>query len=434
MRLTILAASAALSGVFMAAAAADFESPPDESPAASLAPAPVAGENFLVEDPVHSDGLMHHYLLQTRFGVFAAYGRTALTTRLREVAALTTIAKTSDADVVFKAVGRGIQEDAKSVVQVARNPVGTVLGIPKGIGHLFGGVHARAEEVTQQGKQTLHGSDSPEAGLPGTASRIASQTEHSAKRYADRYLGLSAAERRWYAKLGIDPYTNNEVLQKAVKRLARIDAAAGLGMRFAPIGIPMAGEIRRALDTIYNEDPAVLRKRRREALATYGLTPPEIEHFENTLLLSPTRQTLLVEAVKSLDGVEGRAEILRHATSVTTEEEIEVFLQSTRILVRYHARQPLARIVSGLRVPTAQLPDGRVVVFGSFDAVYWTKEVAAYEQAVHTLLPDDAPGHEVWLDGAVSPLARARLEKLGWSVHHADELPALPQPPESHKT
>jgi hypothetical protein len=224
------------------------------------------------------------------------------------------------------------------------------------------------------------------------------------------------------------------VLRKAVKRLARVDAAASFGMRFAPIGIPMAGEIRRALNTIYNEDPAALRKKRREALASYGLTPAEIEQFENTMLLNPTRQTLLVEAVQALDGVEGRAEILRHAASVTTEEEIEVFLQSTGILLRYHAHQPVARIVAGLRVPTAQLADGRVVVFGSFDAVYWTQEVAGYEQPVQEGLPADIAGRELWLDGVVSPLARERLEKLGWSVHQADEVAALPQSPGSHQT
>jgi len=41
---------------------------------------------------------------------------------------------------------------------------------------------------------------------------------HNAKadatRYADRYLGVSAAERRYYQELGVDPYTNNQVLKR----------------------------------------------------------------------------------------------------------------------------------------------------------------------------------------------------------------------------
>ncbi len=414
-RLVILAASGAvLVAVLCGATAGDFETPGDEPPEASLAPTQVAGESFHVQSPVHSDGLMHHYVVDSRFGVFPAYGRDALALRVREVAALTTIARTSDTEVVFKSVSRGIEDDARSLVQVALDPVGTVIGIPKGIGHLLGGYRAQAEEVAAEVRPPSRGD-----GSRGKAqgSGRAEQAERAAKRYADRYLGLSAAERRWYAQLRVDPYTSNEVLRRAVRRLARIDAAASFGVRFAPVGVPFAGEVRRALDTIYNEDPAVLRKRRREALAGYGLTPSEIESFENTLLLTPTRQTLLADAVKALEGVEGRAELLRQATAVTAEDEIEVFLNSACLLVHFHSRRPLARVLSGLRVPAAQLADGRVTVFGAFDDVQWTEEVAAYERALREGLPRDAPMRELWLAGALSPRAHTELARLGWEVH-----------------
>ena len=123
--LAILAANAALLGAALTASADDFEIPVDESPAESLPPTQVMGENFHVQDPVHSDGLMHHYVVDSRFGVFHAYGHDALTVRLREVAALTTIARTSDANVVLQSVSRGIQDDARAALQVAKNPIGT---------------------------------------------------------------------------------------------------------------------------------------------------------------------------------------------------------------------------------------------------------------------------------------------------------------------
>src|SRR5205807_1381546 len=234
---------AVLGAALLSAAAVDFEIPADEPPEASLTPTQIAGESFHIQNPVHSDGLMHHYVVESRFGLFTAYGRDALAVRLREVAALATIAKTSDTEVVLKSVSRGIEEDARSVVQVALNPVGTVIGIPKGIAHLFSGYKAEAGEIAAQVRQTSKGGDShkKEGGR-------AAQAEHAARQYADRYLGLSAAERHWYAQLRVDPYTNNEVLRRAVKRLARIDAAASFGVRFAPLGVPFAGEVRRALD------------------------------------------------------------------------------------------------------------------------------------------------------------------------------------------
>ena len=392
----------------------DLEVPRDEPPGASLTPSQVAGDNFHVQDPVHSDGLMHHYVVESRFGVFPAYGHDALAVRLREVGALTTIAKTSETQVFFKSVGRGMEEDARSLVQAARNPVGTVIGIPRGIVHLLGGYEAEAQEAAAE-VRSASGSDGAHAKGQG-GGRVA-QAEHAAKRYADRYLGLSAAERRWYAQLHVDPYTDNEVLRRAVKRLARIDATVSFGMRFAPVGVPFAGEVRRALDVIYNEDPAVLRKRRHEALARYGLSPAEIESFENSLFLSPTRQTLLVDAVQALEGVEGRAELLRHAATVTAEDEIEVFLSSTCLLLHSHARSPVTRILPGPRVPTAQLADGRVAVFGAFDDVQWTVDLAAYERDIREALAHDAGPRELWLGGSVSAHARAALTQLGWGIH-----------------
>src|ERR1700758_1813865 len=212
----------ALLAVALPGRAGDFEIPRDEPPAASLTATELAGEDFHVQDPVHSDGLMHHYLVESRFGVFPAYGHDALVMRLREVGALTTVARTSEAEVLFKSVSRGIEEDARSVVQAATDPVGTVIGIPRGIAHLLGGYQAPAEEVAA-GLRSSSGADG--SGATGRGSGRAAQAQRAAKRYADRYLGLSAAERRWYAPLQVDPHTDNQVLRRAVKRLARIDAA-----------------------------------------------------------------------------------------------------------------------------------------------------------------------------------------------------------------
>jgi hypothetical protein len=406
---------AALSAV--AAWAADFETPPAEPASASLTPDTISGPNFHIVEPVMADGLMHHYVVDSHFGTFTAYGQVALKIRLREVAALTQIAKTTDIDVITKSVSRRVQTDAKTLGQVVTNPVGVVTGIPKGIGHLFGGYKAQANELSDKSKST-DGTQS--------SSNVAHDAASNATRYADRYLGVSAAERRYYQQLGVDPYTNNEVLRKAVHHLAKVEAAANLGMHFVGIpGVPYLGDVKRAMDAIYNEDPAVLRARQRTVLASYGLSADEIKRFENTLLLSPTRQALLAEAAKSLDGVVGRDELFRHAMSLTSDEEVQVFLQSTGLLVSLHAHRPVARILAGLRLPTAQFSDGRIAVMGAFDSVYWTEDVAGYESALHALLPDASKGLEVWLSGSISPGARAALTKRGWDVHdNANEAPS----------
>lgn len=411
-------------------AAEEFERPADEPPSASLTAAQVSGPSFHVEDPVHSDGLMHRYVIDSRFGNFDAYGIDALNTRLHEIAALTTLEGTSDGQVVVESVVRGVRGQAQSMFRVATHPVGTLLGIPTGIGHLLGGYRAQAQEVTTDIAHTVTPSGS--AGTKDSAGhnleRVKTEATHAARDQAERYLGLTDAERRWYAKLGVDPYTDNIVLRRAIARMAKIDAATSFGMRFAPVGIPFAGEVQRALDAIDHEDPAVLRKRRHESLLRAGLTAEEVTRFEHTPLLTPTRQTVLVNAVDSLHGVDGRAELLRHAMTVQSEDETEVFLQSTLLLLRFQAKHPVKRILAGVRIPAAELPDGHVAVFGAFDAVQWTSQVAAYEQTLTKALPH-AVVREVWTTGPVSALARAALMERGWIVHaNANAELATPLP------
>jgi len=105
----------------------DFEQAPQEAPSASLPSAQISGDGFHIQDPVLSDGLMHHYVVESRFGTFPALGKAALEVRLQEVAALATIARTSDTDVVLKSVVRGMQDDVHTLTQVATHPVGVVL-------------------------------------------------------------------------------------------------------------------------------------------------------------------------------------------------------------------------------------------------------------------------------------------------------------------
>jgi hypothetical protein len=92
MRLPMILLSSAALCAATAATAGGFEAPPDEPPAASLPAGQVAGPDFRVVDPVRSDGLVRHYVIDSRFGTFPAYGRESLAIRLREVAALTRIA------------------------------------------------------------------------------------------------------------------------------------------------------------------------------------------------------------------------------------------------------------------------------------------------------------------------------------------------------
>jgi hypothetical protein len=416
----------AAAGVFAAAfacctAAAEsidtFESPVPLAPAALLAPSVAAGENFQVVDPVTSDGLMRQYILETSFGRFEAYGRVALAARVREIHALTQLSKTSKLQVLARGVGGGVAAQVGTVADVLGHPIKTVTGIPKGIAHLFRGVADESKEAFAGAKsgadESMHG------GHP--AKEAADSGAAAANRYAKRYLGLTAAERAWYQRLGVDPYTDNAVLRDAIHRNANIEAAAGFGTRFASLpAIPGIGMLHRAEDAIYNEDPATIRARTRKALRAYGLDDREADRLSSSRLLSPTRQLQLLEAAETLAGVAGRGELFRHALGLSSDAEADVYLESVGLLVLVHQQQPITAIVPGVRLPTAQRADATLVVCGAFESVYWTADVADAEQQVREALTALGTAHrELWLAGAASDLAREQLQQRGWLVHEA---------------
>jgi hypothetical protein len=415
----LLVCGSLLSG-FVAAASGPFETVPDQSPSSLLPATLSAGSDFHVMDPVPGDGLMHLFLIDSRFGKFAAYGRAALELRVREINALTELARTSNVGIVAGGVEHGVESELKTAFGVVTNPVGVVTGIPKGIAHLFHGYTAQGQEIL---------ADAGRAGnsLGGAASarNDVRKGEDAAKRYAERYLGVTAAERRWYRRLGVSPYTDNTVLRDAVRKAARTEAVGSFGVKFAGLPtIPGNDLTQRAVDAIYNEDPAAVRARTRKTLAGYGMSPGEIEGWLNAPLLNPARQVVLLTIAEQLGGVAGRGELFRHSLGLKTNAEVQVYLLSAGMLVAVHRSHPLASIVPEVRLPSARRADGRVIVCGSFEAVYWTQEVAKAEEQLRTSLLQQSPavGRELWLAGTLSDRARSELRARDWELH------AMPAP------
>jgi hypothetical protein len=415
LRLSLGAACACLMG---AAAGDDFETVPDRAAAQLLPAAMVSGTDFHVVDPVHGDGLMNHFVLDSRFGSFEAYGRAALAIRIHEVAALSELSKSSGVQIAAGGVVQGVESEVKTASGVVTHPVQTVTGIPKGIAHLFSGYRARGQEVAADAKGRVNSS--------GSAQSTAGKGGQAARSYAERYLGITAAERDYYRKLGVDPYTDNKVLRETIRRDARIAAGAGFGMKFVGLpGIPGIGIAARAVDAIYNEDPAAIRARTRGTLAGFGLSTAEIESFMNAPLLSPTRQLLLLSAAQALEGVAERGELFRHAIGLTSDEEVQVYLRSAGLLAKAHASQPVASIIPGVRLPAAVRADGNLVVCGAFEAVYWTEDVSRLDEQLRTALPMTPAGarRELWIAGTLSERARRAGHDLGWDVHEVPDGP-----------
>jgi hypothetical protein len=411
------------SGLVSVAVAGDltagYEVPPDLAPNVALPASMVSGANYQIVDPVQSDGLMHRYTIDGKFGRFDAYGRAALEVRIHEIAALTELSKTSTVEVAAGGVGRGVGSQVQTAVGVVTHPVSTITGIPKGIAHLF---HGYVDEGKEAAGKVHDVSASSAGSVAGTSDALA-KGESAAKHYASRYLGLTSSQRHWYEKLSVDPYTDNAELRKAIRKVAKVDAAAGFGMHFVGIpSIPGVGDLHQVLEAVYKEDPATIRARTKATLAGYGLEPNEIERWQNVLVLSPTRQVLLLKLAAELDTVEGRGELFRHAMGLTSDGEAQVYLQSVELLVLVHRKQPVAAILAGVRLPAARRADGSIVVCGAFESVYWTADVERGEEQIRqTLAQGETDARELWLIGSASDRVRTELRDRGWKLREVEQ-------------
>jgi hypothetical protein len=389
----------------------DYEAPPEIAATQALPAELASGTDFRVDGTVRSDGLMNHYSVQSRFGTFEVNGRALLQIRIREIGALAELERVSKSEVFLKAVGRSVTAPIETVVDVVQNPIGTVTGIPKGVANLFRSYKLKTREATSSTPREKK-ADGSASGATGKDSAVTSEAES----YAQRYLGVSRAERRWYAKLGVDPYTTNLALRNSVNKVARIDATAGFGLRFAGIpSIAGIGVVRKGMDAIWREDPVVIRERNRKFLSSIAIDKEEISRFENNLSLSPTYQLAILEMTRALDGIGGRGELIHRAVEVASEDETLALVESIGLLVRLHQKTPLIEILGGIRLPAARTTDGRLLVCAGFESVYWTENVAEGARGIEQAYRDaEVSERQIWLAGAGSLRVRAELEKLGW--------------------
>jgi hypothetical protein len=401
------------------AGAEEFEAPPELPAAQVLAAELAAGAEYRVDDPVRNDGLNNHYSLLSRFGSYDVSGRALLAIRVREIGALVELERVSKSDVFVNAVGRTVAAPIETVVDVAKNPIGTVTGIPKGVANLFNTYKLKTRDAAASIQRDTE-KDGKETAPPGKEGALARQ----ANSYALKYFGVTKAERRWYAKLGVDPYTTNEALRSAVKKVARIDATASFGLRFAGMpGIAGIGVVRTGMNAIWREDPVLIRERNRKFLSSIGIDKEEIGRFEDNPWLSPTHQVAILAMVRALKGSDGRDELIHRAIDVGSEEEALTLIESIGLLVEIHQSTALVTVLGGIRLPAARTQDGRLVVCAGFESVYWTERVAeGLREITNAYRETQASNREIWLAGDASPRVRAELEHSGWKLRRSVNL------------
>jgi len=379
-----------------------FEQPPTLSAAAILKPEFAAGPGFTVRDTVPTYAGRNAYVIDSDFGVFEADGNTMLVRRIREIAAIARLGEVSRTDEFKSALASAVKSPLLVAKGLVENPVGTVTGVPKG---LWKFMNRTGQSIKEK-----------------AAGRERSQYEDS---NAAQLVGFAKAKRDVALKLGVDPYSSNEVLQKGLNSVSWASYAGK--MTFTLATVPVSGAAGLALsatgisstfeNAIRDQSPGDLRLASLKRLLAMGCARADADAFLNNISFSPSVQTALVLHIDSLKGVANRPAFIQLAGSLCDSEgDALFFAQTARLLAELHANgRKLARIETLGSLPVAIGADGTVIVALEWDYAAWTQNAANFvDQLKAVKFGTKAPtGFVIALSGDASPMVQQKLHDAG---------------------
>jgi hypothetical protein len=396
-------AGVAAGGLRPLAAPAD-EPPPAFTAAQLLTPAEVKGPHHAVAGAVETEGYYHEFRIQSDFGAFDAAGRTMLAVRLHEVGALAQLEDVSKTEVFLKAAGTSVLNVGKGVATAVTKPTETAKGIGSGVKR-FG---------VNLGRMTKRTVDSATGDDPAEASK---QGENAAVAAGKSLAGVSRASRRWAQKLGVDPYTTNQVLRKALDDIGEIDAAGSIATKVV-LPIPgVVGMTATVSDLVWGKDPEELRKLNEQRLRELGVPDAASKKLFLNSAMTLSYETRLIAALHALK-LPGSADRVAAAAESRDEREALFHVESAELLQPLHARAAVTALLTDSRALVAVASNRTAYLLLPLDWVRWTAaaDTTVREIASRARRELKASGLVVVVTGKASARAAKELAARGWTV------------------
>ena len=393
-----------------------YEEPPVLEASKILSPELLEGPDFLVSERVASDGYWNIYQVRSNFGDFVAGGSFLLERRVREIAAIGELKRINEAQVVGEAAADSLVEVGKSLEALATQPKETAEGMGNGVKRLFGRVGRGARRTGERVDDTVRGGESGGEGSDRSKVEKVGAAGAAVGKWA---LGISSAQRRWAKKLGVDPYTENQVLRAELTRVASFDAGGRIATTIV-VPIPIVLSVTAGVsDLVWEKDPEELVTLNKNRLNEMGVEGQVSRDFRLSSHYPLSFQTVLVGSLYESGDVSGRANFIARAATVQSEDEAAFFVLSAVLLERFHREEAnLREIVPDLAGAAALTDDNRPVHLAPVDYVVWSQDLADYIANTAPRLEREYPNarHEVWFTGRASDRTKKEFGALGWIV------------------
>lgn len=381
------------------AALAQFERPP--SFAANKIPGiKIGDENYSIQDPVRSDGLLRLYTLGTPYGDVNVQGDQMVKMRIVELAALRELEKISGSESFGKALAEAGLSPLKYTGRLITNPAQTVQDTFSGIGNMFGRIGANMNNMGRTNENAV-------ASL----------------------LGVTDQKRQLAARFGVDPYTDYAPLSAKLDRLSEAAASGGLTVRGALFAVPGAAGIvvsnlstanrlgeTKIEDLARDHTPAQIMDLNRQRLKTMEVEPELIEALLVNRNYTPIDLAATVAALDGMTGVADRRLFFQQAQNANSRATA-YFTRKRAEMIAAH-RGGLTQFVILGGYPFNLTRDGRVVGIMPVDALAWTETTgkALSDAAADAKRAVPNARGELRISGQATALAKQKLKALGWNV------------------
>ena len=235
--------------------------------------------------------------------------------------------------------------------------------------------------------------------------------------------GKHNAAKEIHYTLGTDPYTDNEVLQRQVDRLAYADAYTSTTVKFgftlSNVNIldPLAtgvGYYNNGEFIARYEDAHKRRKKEKALMTSWGADTGTINRLYKNKAFTHTTRTRLTQTLSKIGTPPYRAQLIQQASTSKTR-----FVANSRLSVlEYLARLETDGVIEGYppmgAAALAVSKDGTLILPFAADYLSWTTDIAPMvENLAQTA---GANGAEIHVIGKASPMFKAKALALGVKV------------------
>lgn len=393
---------------------AAFEKPPVFQASQVLPPAMLTGDLYRVREYAPSDGFLVHFTLDTNYGEIKCHGLSELTERLNEIQAIKTLVETSKTDLFAEGLKLSVEAPIAAVKNIAAHPEESLRKAPATIGHFFQKVGSSISNASDKVEDKWENRDKDQ-----DTSEMLDEAGKGLGKSAKSVAGFDKAKLDCARELGVNPYSDNALLQSEMEKVTWAFFAGGLPLRLGASavsgGASMALTATKTVglpEDIYDVTPSELLLRDRTMMEAMGASDALIERTLLNPNLSISQRHSIVSALSKLPKKGDKLTVLGLAANCASNEQARYLNQVISRLAAQHKQKPYAALTSVVRMPAGVTSDGTVEIIAPVDYISWTPKIANFARSPK--MPQMK--YRALVYGKMSQPAKAGFEAAGWQV------------------